>query len=145
MSRCNRLSENGKPFCLSSIHLSISTTLSDTSKHFLFLLWYKRHLFILELKFFLINSTNTVERLQSSVYAETFSNELLSQARDYHSDSFVEVSSFFIWVNVNGIITDFPKTVPWYTTKYNFFCKTLLLEQGIRKIDIGHKLINKYL
>jgi hypothetical protein len=30
MSRCNRLSENGKPFCLSSIHLSISTTLSDT-------------------------------------------------------------------------------------------------------------------
>ncbi|KAJ1441303.1 PLC-like phosphodiesterase, TIM beta/alpha-barrel domain superfamily [Sesbania bispinosa] len=66
---------------------------------------------------FLVNSTNTVARLQSfnlSVYVETFSNEFVSQAWDYYSDAFVEINSFVLGAKVNGIITDFPKTADRY-------------------------------
>jgi glycerophosphoryl diester phosphodiesterase len=48
---------------------------------------------------FLVNSTNTVARLQSfklPVYVETFSNEFVSQAWDYYSDAFVEINSFVV-------------------------------------------------
>lgn len=67
---------------------------------------------------FLVNSTNTVARLQSfklSVYVETFSNEFVSQAWDYYSDPSVEINSFVVGAKVNGIITDFPKTAVRYT------------------------------
>lgn len=67
---------------------------------------------------FLVNSTNTVARLQSfklPVYVETFSNEFVSQAWDYYSDPSVEINSFVVGAKVNGIITDFPKTAVRYT------------------------------
>ncbi|KAK7305195.1 hypothetical protein VNO77_43096 [Canavalia gladiata] len=66
---------------------------------------------------FLVNSTNTLARLQSfklPVYVETFSNEFVSQAWDYYSDASVEINSFVIGAKVNGIITDFPKTADRY-------------------------------
>ncbi|RDX74148.1 Glycerophosphodiester phosphodiesterase GDPDL3, partial [Mucuna pruriens] len=66
---------------------------------------------------FLVNSTNTVSRLQSfklPVYVETFSNEFVSQAWDYYSDPSIEINSFVIGTKVNGIITDFPKTADRY-------------------------------
>lgn len=69
---------------------------------------------------FLVNSTNTVSKLQShnlSVYVETFSNEFVSQAWDYYSDGFVEINSFVIGAKVHGIITDFPKTADRYRSK----------------------------
>jgi len=79
---------------------------------------------------FLVNSTNTVARLQSfklPVYVETFSNEFVSQAWDYYSDPSVEINSFVVGAKVNGIITDFPKTAVRYTSKYKILYKTLLL------------------
>ncbi|KAK7288490.1 hypothetical protein RIF29_01950 [Crotalaria pallida] len=66
---------------------------------------------------FVVNSTNTITRLQSfnlPVYVETFSNEFVSQAWDYYSDAFVEIHSYVIGAKVKGIITDFPKTADRY-------------------------------
>lgn len=88
---------------------------------------------------FLVNSTNTVTRLQLfnlSVYVETFSNEFVSQAWDYYSDAFVEINSFVIGAKVNGIITDFPKTADRYRSKWKLPYKILLLKQGFLIIDI---------
>ncbi|MCH99901.1 glycerophosphoryl diester phosphodiesterase family protein, partial [Trifolium medium] len=46
---------------------------------------------------------------------ETFSNEFVSQAWDFYSDSTVEINSFVQGVEIDGIITDFPKTASRYT------------------------------
>lgn len=81
---------------------------------------------------FLVNSTNTVARLQSfnlPVYVETFSNEFVSQAWDYYSDAFVEINSFVIGAKVNGIITDFPKTADRYRSKLQLLYKTMFLKK----------------
>lgn len=81
---------------------------------------------------FLVNSTNTVSKLQSfnlSVYVETFSNEFVSQAWDYYSDASVEINSFVMGAKVQGIITDFPKTADRYRSKWKLH-RTLLLEQA---------------
>nr|KYP74963.1 putative glycerophosphoryl diester phosphodiesterase 2 [Cajanus cajan] len=70
-----------------------------------------------ETEAFLVSSTNTVTRLKSfkiPVYVETFSNEFVSQAWDYYSDASIEINSFVIGLEVNGIITDFPKTADRY-------------------------------
>ncbi|KAI4307930.1 hypothetical protein L6164_031055 [Bauhinia variegata] len=66
---------------------------------------------------FLTNATNTVSKLKSNnlkVYVETFSNEFVSQAWDYYSDAFVEINSVVSGENIDGIITDFPKTADRY-------------------------------
>ncbi|KAK7276905.1 hypothetical protein RIF29_18053 [Crotalaria pallida] len=66
---------------------------------------------------FLVNYTKTVAKLQSynlSVYAETFSNEFVSQVWDYYSDASVEINSLAVGAKLNGIITDFPKTADRY-------------------------------
>ncbi|KAF9666500.1 hypothetical protein SADUNF_Sadunf16G0235600 [Salix dunnii] len=66
---------------------------------------------------FLTGATNVVTRLQShglSVYVETFSNEFVSQAWDYFSDPTVEINSFVVGANINGVITEFPLTAARY-------------------------------
>ncbi|KAL3612156.1 hypothetical protein D5086_003176 [Populus alba] len=66
---------------------------------------------------FLIGVTNVVPKLQShglSVYVETFSNEFVSQAWDFFSDSTVEINSYFMGANINGVITEFPLTSARY-------------------------------
>ncbi|KAB1224995.1 putative glycerophosphoryl diester phosphodiesterase 2 [Morella rubra] len=66
---------------------------------------------------FLTGVTDTVSKLQSfklPVYVETFSNEFVSQAWDFFSDSTVEINSYVMGANVNGVITDFPKTAARY-------------------------------
>ncbi|XP_019460982.1 PREDICTED: glycerophosphodiester phosphodiesterase GDPDL3-like [Lupinus angustifolius] len=68
---------------------------------------------------FIIGSTNTVSKLKSSnlsVFVETFSNEYLSQAWDFFSDATVEINSFIQGSDIDGIITDFPKTANRYRT-----------------------------
>ncbi|KAE9606379.1 putative glycerophosphodiester phosphodiesterase [Lupinus albus] len=70
-------------------------------------------------KGFIIQSTNTVSKLKSSnlsVFVETFSNEYLSQAWDFFSDATVEINSFIQGSDIDGIITDFPKTANRYRT-----------------------------
>ncbi|CAK7324559.1 unnamed protein product [Dovyalis caffra] len=66
---------------------------------------------------FLTGVTNVVRKLLSqglSVYVETFSNEFVSQAWDFFSDSTVEINSYASGVNISGVITDFPLTSARY-------------------------------
>jgi hypothetical protein len=70
---------------------------------------------------FLSGVTNVVPKLQShglSVYVETFSNEFVSQAWDFFSDSTVEINSYVMGVNnISGVITEFPLTSARYKSK----------------------------
>ncbi|KAF8017432.1 hypothetical protein BT93_H2568 [Corymbia citriodora subsp. variegata] len=62
---------------------------------------------------FLTGVTDVVTKLhafQLSVYVQTFSNEFISQAWDFFSDPTVEVNSFVMGGEIDGVITDFPKT-----------------------------------
>ncbi|GMY31097.1 glycerophosphodiester phosphodiesterase GDPDL3-like [Fagus crenata] len=66
---------------------------------------------------FVTGVTDIVSKLQSfklPVYVETFSNEFVSQAWDFFSDATVEINSYVTGVNVDGVITDFPKTAARY-------------------------------
>ncbi|KAJ4841180.1 hypothetical protein Tsubulata_015539 [Turnera subulata] len=66
---------------------------------------------------FLIGTTNVVSRLRSfglSVYAQTFSNEFVSQSWDFFSDATQEINSYYLAGNVSGVITDFPQTSARY-------------------------------
>ncbi|XP_011014752.1 PREDICTED: glycerophosphodiester phosphodiesterase GDPDL3-like [Populus euphratica] len=70
-----------------------------------------------ESSLFLTGVTNVVPKLQShglSVYVETFSNEFVSQAWDFFSDSTVEINSYVMGVNISGVITEFPLTSARY-------------------------------
>lgn len=71
-------------------------------------------------KGFLTDSTRTVTKLKASnlsVFVETFSNEFVSQAWDFFSDATVEINSYVQGAEVDGIITDFPKTANRYRSK----------------------------
>ncbi|KAE9614757.1 putative glycerophosphodiester phosphodiesterase [Lupinus albus] len=66
---------------------------------------------------FLVTSTNTVSKLKSSnlsVFVETFSNEFVSQAWDFFSDATSEINSYIQGTDIDGVITDFPKTANRY-------------------------------
>ncbi|KAK4753046.1 hypothetical protein SAY87_021844 [Trapa incisa] len=68
---------------------------------------------------YLINATNitTVSKLKLfnlSVYVQLFRNEFVSQAWDFFSDATVEINSFVNGYNIDGVITDFPKTAAAY-------------------------------
>ena len=74
---------------------------------------------------FLTGSTDVVSKLQKnnlSVYVETFSNEFVSQAWDFFSDATVEINSYVMGANVDGVITEFPKTAARYKSKYIVLC-----------------------
>lgn len=67
---------------------------------------------------YVTTKTNIVEKLQASdlsVFVETFSNEFVSQAFDFFSDSTVEINSFIQGAGIDGVITDFPKTAHRYS------------------------------
>ncbi|KAK4795103.1 hypothetical protein SAY86_013097 [Trapa natans] len=67
---------------------------------------------------YLTNTTiKTVSKLQAfnlPVYVQLFRNEFVSQAWDFFSDATVEINSFVMGSNINGVITDFPKTAAAY-------------------------------
>ncbi|KAF7095268.1 hypothetical protein CFC21_097475 [Triticum aestivum] len=66
---------------------------------------------------FIINQTSLVKDLRSAgltVYAQVFRNEFLSQPWDFFSDETVEINSYAQSLKVDGLITDFPKTVRRY-------------------------------
>lgn len=72
---------------------------------------------------FITGMTNIVTKLQAfklPVYVELFSNEFVSQAWDFFSDPTVEINSFVSGANVDGVITDFPKTAARYKSKCAF-------------------------
>ncbi|KAI3892579.1 hypothetical protein MKW92_048464 [Papaver armeniacum] len=66
---------------------------------------------------FLTGSTEVVPRLHSfnlSVYAYMFRNEFVSQAWDFFSDPIVEINSYVMGGEIDGVITDFPATAASY-------------------------------
>lgn len=69
---------------------------------------------------FITGVSDVVAKMQSfklPVYVEIFSNEFTSQAWDFFSDATVEINSFYMGANINGVITDFPKTSARYKSK----------------------------
>ncbi|ONI13536.1 hypothetical protein PRUPE_4G228400 [Prunus persica] len=70
-----------------------------------------------ETQAFITRVTDVVPKLKAAklpVYVELFSNEFVSQAWDFFSDPTVEINSFVLAVNIDGVITDFPKTAARY-------------------------------
>ncbi|TKY46972.1 Glycerophosphodiester phosphodiesterase GDPDL4 [Spatholobus suberectus] len=68
-------------------------------------------------RLFLTGSTKIVPKFKSSnlsVYVETFSNEFVSQAWDFMSDATVEINTYVQDAEIDGVITDFPKTANRY-------------------------------
>ncbi|KAI3870562.1 hypothetical protein MKX03_022755 [Papaver bracteatum] len=66
---------------------------------------------------FLTGSTKVVPRLKSfnlTVYAYLFRNEFVSQAWDFFSDPIVEINSYVMGSDIDGVITDFPATAASY-------------------------------
>jgi glycerophosphoryl diester phosphodiesterase len=82
---------------------------------------------------FVTGVTDIVSKLQSfklPVYVETFSNEFVSQAWDFFSDATVEINSYVTGVNVDGVITDFPKTAARYKSKWILNIDSLYLNDA---------------
>ena len=76
---------------------------------------------------FIINQTSLLTDLQSAgltVYAQVFRNEFVSQPWDFFGDETVEINNYAQSLNVDGLITDFPKTVRRYKSKLRLrsFC-----------------------
>ncbi|KAF8369281.1 hypothetical protein HHK36_032709 [Tetracentron sinense] len=66
---------------------------------------------------FLTGITSVVPKLHSfklNVYVQLFSNEFVSQAWDFFSDPTVEINTFVMGAEIDGIITDFPGTATAY-------------------------------
>jgi len=66
---------------------------------------------------FIIKQTSLVKELQSAglaVYVQWFRNEFVTQPWDFFCDETVEINSYVQTVKVDGLITDFPKTVSRY-------------------------------
>ncbi|XP_026448050.1 glycerophosphodiester phosphodiesterase GDPDL4-like isoform X2 [Papaver somniferum] len=77
---------------------------------------------------FLTGSTKVVPRLHSfnlSVYAYLFRNEFVSQAWDFFSDPIVEINSYVMGGEIDGVITDFPATAASYKKSRCLTGKTL--------------------
>ncbi|CAK8538881.1 unnamed protein product [Lathyrus sativus] len=99
---------------------------------------------------FLTTFTNIVPKLQASnlsIFVETFSNEFVSQAWDYFSDSTVEINSFIQEAGINGVITDFPKTASRYSKNkcLNLGDKTPPYMQPVKAGDLYKTLDNRTL
>ncbi|KAJ0987037.1 hypothetical protein J5N97_005393 [Dioscorea zingiberensis] len=66
---------------------------------------------------FITTQTGVVQRLQSAgiaVHVYLLQNEFTSQAWDFFSDPYVEVTTFVEGAGVDGVITDFPGTASLY-------------------------------
>ncbi|CAK8538879.1 unnamed protein product [Lathyrus sativus] len=77
----------------------------------------KKSVFPWDHSFLTSSTTRIVPKLQASnlsVFVETFSNEFVSQAWDFLSDSTIDINSFIQYAKIDGIITDFPKTAARY-------------------------------
>ncbi|KAL5711584.1 glycerophosphodiester phosphodiesterase [Ranunculus cassubicifolius] len=62
-------------------------------------------------------STNIISRLQSfnlTVFVHVFRNEFVEQAWDFFSDPIVEINSYVVGAEIDGIITEFPGTAARY-------------------------------
>ncbi|XP_076897608.1 glycerophosphodiester phosphodiesterase GDPDL3-like isoform X1 [Bidens hawaiensis] len=66
---------------------------------------------------FLVGQTDVVAKLQAfklPVYVQLMNNEFVSQPWDFFSDPYVEINSYVLGANVDGIITNYPATAARY-------------------------------
>ncbi|XP_071703248.1 glycerophosphodiester phosphodiesterase GDPDL3-like [Rutidosis leptorrhynchoides] len=66
---------------------------------------------------FLLGQTDVVQKLQAfklPVYVQIMSNEFVSQPYDFFSDPYVEINSYVVGANVDGVVTDYPATAARY-------------------------------
>lgn len=70
---------------------------------------------------FLIGQTDVVAKLQAfklPVYVQLMNNEFISQPWDFFSDPYVEINSYVMGANADGVITDYPATAARYRSKF---------------------------
>ncbi|TQE07672.1 hypothetical protein C1H46_006743 [Malus baccata] len=95
---------------------TLSSTIEDIKKFADSVVINKASIFP-ESEAFITGVTDVVSKLQAAklpVYVELFSNEFVTQAWDFFSDPTVEINLFVSGANVDGVITDFPKTAARY-------------------------------
>ncbi|KAK9080688.1 hypothetical protein SSX86_000446 [Deinandra increscens subsp. villosa] len=66
---------------------------------------------------FLVGQTDVVAKLQAfklPVYVQLMNNEFISQPWDFFSDPYVELNSYVLGANADGVITDYPATAARY-------------------------------
>nr|XP_043640009.1 glycerophosphodiester phosphodiesterase GDPDL3-like [Erigeron canadensis] len=66
---------------------------------------------------FLVGQTDVVDKLQAfklPVYVQIMNNEFVSQPWDFFSDPYVELNTYVMGANVDGVITDYPATAARY-------------------------------
>ncbi|KAK9072251.1 hypothetical protein SSX86_008684 [Deinandra increscens subsp. villosa] len=66
---------------------------------------------------FLLGQTDVVAKLQAfklPVYVQIMNNEFISQPWDFLSDPYVELNSYVVGANVDGVITSYPATAARY-------------------------------
>jgi glycerophosphoryl diester phosphodiesterase len=69
---------------------------------------------------FIIRQNDIVEQLQSvglRTYVQVFSNDFVSPPWDFFSDGTAEINSYVQLINIDGFVTDSPKTVRRYKSK----------------------------
>lgn len=109
---------------------ALSSTIEDIKKFADSVVINKASIFP-ETQAFVTSVTHVVPELQAAklqVYVELFSNEFVSQAWDFFSDPTVEINSFVLGLNIDGVITDFPKTAARYKSKCVLLYNHLLFE-----------------
>ena len=70
---------------------------------------------------FLTGTTDVVPKLKAfklPVYVKLFQNEFFPQAWDFFSDARVELNSFVVGADIDGVITEFPRTANNYRSKF---------------------------
>ncbi|XAR67402.1 Glycerophosphodiester phosphodiesterase [Bertholletia excelsa] len=66
---------------------------------------------------FITGMTDVVQKLHTfnlSVYVGIFRNEFVSQPWDFFSDAYVEINSYVMGAEIDGVITEYPKTAATY-------------------------------
>lgn len=80
---------------------------------------------------FLTAVTGVVPKLKAFkllAYVRLFQNEFFSEAWDFFSDAHVELNSFVVGAEIDGVITDFPGTANKYRSKFGLFSADTTLE-----------------
>lgn len=90
----------------------LNSTISDIKKFATSVVVSKRSVFPTD-EAFLTVPTAVVPKLQAfnlPVYVQFFRNEFVSQPWDFFSDAYVEINTHVTYMEINGVITDYPAT-----------------------------------
>lgn len=69
---------------------------------------------------FLMGNTSVITEMHAanlSVYVSVLRNEYLALAFDYYADPILELATYIVGLEVDGVVTDFPATATRYMSK----------------------------